>query len=61
MENKGIRPLINVLNVGEMATYPLSRVNSVRVICSMLSLETGKVFRTKINKDEKVIKVKRIS
>lgn len=59
-EKKPISPQLKAMQIGDIACYPLQRTSVVKVACSMISLETGVKFRTKINRDENNIKVIRI-
>lgn len=49
------------LAVGEMAAFPLHRLNSVKNSCSIKKITDGLVFSTHMNHETKMIEVTRIS
>ena len=58
---KPISPTLKEANIGEVISFPLSRLSVVKSTCTILATETGRKFKTAINRDEKVIKVMRLS
>lgn len=58
---KPVSPTLKAANIGEVVSFPLSRLSVVKSTCVTLATETGRKFKTAINREEKVIKVKRIS
>jgi len=59
MNDKPIMPTLKKLEVGENTSYPIQRLNSVRVSCNYLKNVDEKVFKTRL--DKKLIEVERIS
>ena len=55
-----IRSLITILRIGQTVTFPLNRLNSVRVTAYSYGLESGKQFKTSTDRDAKTIVVTRI-
>lgn len=56
-----IRPTIVELEVGASAAFSIKRINSVRVMASMLGISLDRVFSTHINRENKTIEVTRVS
>jgi len=59
MNNKPIMPTLRKLTVGEKTSYPIQRLNAVRVSCNHLKLVAEMTFKTHL--DKKLIEVERIS
>lgn len=55
-----IRSIIEPLEIGRTATFPLSRINVVRTTTYNYSLATGKRFRTRSNRESRTLVVTRI-
>lgn len=56
-----IRPALTALEIGETIKFPISRLKSVRTQCSELGAILNRQFKTKTNREEHVIIVKRVS
>ena len=55
-----IRPLLVALKVGDSVTFHISRLKSVRTQASELGAIHNRQFKTKTNREEQTIIVKRI-
>lgn len=61
MEKKReIRPALNRMECGDMLVFPLSRTNTVRATVALARTETGRDYRTKINRELDRLEVTRI-
>ncbi len=58
-EKKPIMPVIKAMKVGEVQTYPIRRMMTVKSTISMIQAATGRIYKTKQNKP--LIVVTRIS
>lgn len=50
-----ILPILKKMEIGETHSYPLSRMNTVKSVCGQVSVTTGKVFKTKIDRPNLVV------
>ncbi len=57
---KPISPRLKVLEVGDKENYPIASLMSVRSLCSNVGLQTGRIFKTTLNREEKIITVERV-
>lgn len=55
-----IRPVLVALEVGDTASFPISRLKSVRTQASELGAIYNRQFTTKTNRENQTITVKRI-
>lgn len=60
MTKKPIVKYLRALPVGKKTSFPLERFNTVRSLCSNLSISENKAYSTHIDRNKKVIEVKRI-
>lgn len=58
---KPILAQLRDLTVGETVTYPLSRMSSVKTMCSNFGTEWGKKFQTRVSRETGTIVVTRLS
>lgn len=55
-----IRPVLTALEIGDTASFPISRLKSVRTQASELGVIYNRQFKTKTDREKRVIIVKRI-
>ena len=55
-----IRPVLTALEIGDTVSFPISRLKSVRTQASELGVIYNRQFKTKTDKEKRVIIVKRI-
>ncbi len=55
-----IRPVLTALEVGATVTFPISRLKSVRTQASELGAIYNRQFKTRTNRENQTITVKRI-
>ena len=55
-----IRPALTALEVGDAVVFPISRLKSVRTQASELGAIYNRQFKTKTNRENQTITVKRI-
>lgn len=60
-EKKPIMPQLKSMSTGEVVTFPLTRMTTVRSTCSMVATESARRFKTWINKERGTINVMRLS
>jgi hypothetical protein len=60
MEKKSMAQMIRDLNPGQVADFPLSKDNSVRVTCTRISYETGALLKCNRHRDTCVVTVTRV-
>lgn len=60
-KKKPIAPTLDGLAVGEMAQFPLHRLNAVKNTCSIKQLTDGLKFSTHMNRETHMLEVTRIS
>ena len=58
-DTKPVLQVLSELEVGESVTYPVSRMNSIKSMCSTFGLQWDKVFATSINREERTLTVTR--
>lgn len=54
-----ILPVIKQLRKGENVAFALEKITSVRSTCYNVALATGRVFKTNVDREQKIVKVKR--
>ena len=59
-ETLPIVPTLRDMKIGEMVTFPLCRLNSVKNTCSNVSLLYKRKYTTKISRPDDIVKVFRI-
>lgn len=59
LTKKQIRPTILSMNVNDLESFAIEKLESVKVTASNVSVISGRKFRTKTNKTEGVITVTR--
>lgn len=55
-----IRPVLTALEIGDIVSFPISRLKSVRTQASELGVIYNRQFKTKTDREKRVIIVKRI-
>ena len=55
-----IRPVLTALEIGDTVSFPISRLKSVRTQASELGVIYNRQFKTKTDREKRVIIVKRI-
>lgn len=55
-----IRPALTALEVGDTATFPISRLKSVRTQASELGAIYNRQFKTRTDREKHTITVKRV-
>ncbi|CCX70295.1 putative uncharacterized protein [Prevotella sp. CAG:255] len=55
-----IRPVLTALEFGDEVTFPISRLKSVRTQASELGAIFNRQFKTKTNRENQTITVKRV-
>ena len=55
-----IRPVLTALEIGDTVSFPISRLKSVRTQASELGVIYNRQFKTKTDRETRVIIVKRI-
>nr|WP_304976980.1 hypothetical protein [Duncaniella muris] len=62
MENitKKIRPTLLNMAIGETLTFPIERLKSVRVQASELGAMYDMLFRTRTDRDQRIIEISRL-
>ena len=55
-----IRPVLTALEIGGEVTFPISRLKSVRTQASELGAIFNRQFKTKTNRENQTITVKRV-
>ena len=58
---KPILAQLRDLLVGETVAYPISRMSSIRAMCSNFGLQWNKKFRTKVDREMGTIVVTRLN
>ncbi|MBP5560199.1 MAG: hypothetical protein J6X70_00130 [Muribaculaceae bacterium] len=58
-EKREIRPALNRMEVGDLLVFPLTRTNTVRSTVALARTETGRDYRTKINRELNRLEVTR--
>lgn len=63
MENEQlkVRPTLANMKVGESITFPIEKMKSIRTQATEIGAIMGVTFKTKTNRIERTIEVKRIS
>lgn len=56
-----IRPLLTALGIGEVVSFPISRLKSVRTQASELGAIYNRQYKTRTDREKQIIIVKRIS
>lgn len=56
-----VRPILANMEVGESATFPIEKMKSIRTQATEIGAIKGVTFKTKTNRVERTIEVKRIS
>ena len=60
-ENSPVRPNLMKMAVGDVITFPKSRVTTLRSTCATLGMEQDMVFQTRSDKQKGIITVTRIA
>lgn len=60
-EQLKVRPTLANMEVGESVTFPIEKMKSVRTQATEIGAIKGVTFKTKTNRIERTIEVKRIS
>ncbi len=55
-----IRPVLTALEIGDEATFPISRLKSVRTQASELGAIFNRLFKTRTDRENQTITVKRV-
>lgn len=55
-----IRPVLTALEIGDTVSFPITRLKSVRTQASELGVIYNRQFKTKTDREKRVIIVKRI-
>lgn len=55
-----VRGTLFRLKLNSKVTFPVNRASSIRTTCSLLSLQTGKRFKTHTSREDMTITVTRI-
>ncbi len=55
-----IRPILRAMQVGEQASYPISRTSTVRTSAAIIALELDREFKTSTDRQTKQVTVIRI-
>ena len=58
-ETSPLRPNLAKMEVGDVITYPLSRVSVLRTSCANLGLELDRTFKTRSDKKKRIVTVTR--
>ena len=59
-ETLPIVPTLRDMQVGDMVTFPLCRLNSVKNTCSNVSLLYHRKYTTKLSRQDNIVKVFRL-
>ena len=59
IEKKPISPRLKNMKVGDQESFPITSVMSVRTLCTTLGLSMDRIFKTALNREEKIITVTR--
>lgn len=54
-----IAPRLRLMEIGDIIKFPTSRLGTVKVSCTTLSLQLGRTFKTSIRRDQNIIEVTR--
>lgn len=55
-----IRPVLTALEIGDEVTFPISRLKSVRTQASELGAIFNRLFKTRTDRENQTITVKRV-
>lgn len=59
-KKKSLLSQVRELNVGEQATFPISRASYIRSLCVTFGPEWDKKFTTRMDREAKTITAKRV-
>lgn len=54
-----IAPRLRAMEIGDIIKFPSSRLSSVKVSCTTISLQLGVTFKTSVRRDQNIIEVTR--
>ena len=60
-ENSPVRPNLMKMAVGDVITFPKSRVTTIRSTCATLSMEQDMAFQTRSDKQKGIVIVTRLA
>lgn len=56
---KPVKPIIEGLNVGESAAYPIERIDVVKTTACIVGIKLGRSYSTTISRESRTIEVTR--